>query len=143
MRKTSFVPRFDLIVYGFSSAEANRIMHALRNPVFERGEILRRLRSLERGRMLPDGFTTSLSKGEVRRLVLCLPSVLYERPRRPAPALSRLGEEEKLDMDHKARMMMQAASIASERLKLLRAIGREWQENPGRLLKHEVGIECC
>ena len=147
MRKSGFAPAFDLIVYGFSSGAANEIIKALGNPSFERGELLRRLRSLERERKLPDGFTTCLSRDEVISLVRSLPGVLMERARREAPrgiaAAVPMTDEDKTEMGEKARNLITSVNLMSDRMRLMRVQGREWQENPSRLLQHEVGIDFC
>lgn len=144
MRKTAFAPGFDLIVYGFSAAEANRVMKKLGHPVLERGELLGRLAGLERPRKMADGFTTSLTKNEVKRLVLTLPSVLRERSKRFAPPLvSRVTDDDRLEMGEKAKMLMDSVRLMSDHMKMLRATRREWQENPGKLLQKDLGIEYC
>lgn len=144
MRKTGFAPGFDLVIYGFSAAEANRVMKRLGYPVFERGELLQRLKGLEKKRRLPSGFTTSLSNEEVKQLVLSLPSVLMERSKRsPPPLVSKVTEDDRLEMGHKARILMDSVRLMSDRVKLLRATGREWEDNPGKLLQKDLGIEYC
>ena len=144
MRKTAFAPGFDLVVYGFSAAEANNVMKRLGYPRFERGELLSRLGSLERKRRLADGFTTSLSKGEVRQLVIALPSVLMERSRRQGtPLVSRVTEDDKMEMSEKARMLIDSVNLMADRVKTLRATGREWEDDRGKLLQKDLGIEFC
>ncbi len=144
MRKQAFAPAFDLMLYGFSPGEACRVMKALGHPQLERGELLRRLRGLERPRKLHDGFTTSLSATEVRSLVLSLPRVLLERRKaiaRELPAV--MTDDDKADLDRKARELMRSAGLVSDRVRLLHVAGREWKENPNRLLQHEAGLEFC
>ncbi len=147
MRKSGFAPAFDLVVYGFSSAEAGHVMSRLGNPHFERGELLRRLRRLERIRKLPDGFTTSLTKDEVKAFVRCLPGLLLERSSRPAPrpaaAASPMTDDDRMEMSEKARSLISSVNHMSDRMKLIRVNGREWQESPSRLLQREIGIEFC
>ena len=144
MRKTAFAPGFDLVVYGFSAAEANSVMKRLGYPIFERGELLSRLSGLERKRKLPDGFTTSLSKDEVRALVKALPSVLMERARRQgAPLVSKVTDDDRLEMGEKARMLIDSVNLMADRVKTLRATGREWEDDRGKLLQKDLGIEFC
>jgi hypothetical protein len=50
LKSLHFAPAFDLIVYGFSSGEASRIIRALPGPSFERGELLARMRAVMRRR---------------------------------------------------------------------------------------------
>jgi len=144
MRKTAFAPGFDLVVYGFSAAEANNVMKKRGYPLFERGELLSRLGGLEKKRRLADGFTTSLSREEVRQLVLCLPNVLLERSRRFAPPLvSKVTDDDRLEMGEKAKMLIDSVKIMADRVKTLRATGREWEDNPGKRLQTDLGIEYC
>lgn len=140
----AFAPTFDLIVYGFSSGEASRIIRALPSPSFERGELLRRLQRLERMRRLPDGYTTSLSREEVKAFVLRLPSLLVDRPARPAMKKAPLvSEDDRDEMSLKARALISSVNMMADRSRMLRATGREWQENRGKLLQREVGLEYC
>ena len=105
---------------------------------------LSRLGSLERKRRLADGFTTSLSKGEVRQLVIALPSVLMERSRRQGtPLVSRVTEDDKMEMSEKARMLIDSVNLMADRVKTLRATGREWEDDRGKLLQKDLGIEFC
>jgi hypothetical protein len=144
MRKTGFAPAFDLIVYGFSAGEADRIVKSLGNPHFERGELLRRLRSLERVRKLPDGFTTCLSKDEVMRLVKSIPDILIERSRRvPSIRAHPMTDDDRMEMGEKARNLITSVNLMSDRMRLHRINGKEWQDNPGRLLQRDVGIDFC
>ncbi|HSB46504.1 MAG TPA: hypothetical protein VLD37_00705 [Candidatus Bilamarchaeum sp.] len=142
MRKMAFAPGFDLIVYGFSAAEANSVMKRLGYPNFERGQILSRLARLEKERRMPDGFKTSLTRDEVRQLVLSLPSILFERPpRAPAPLVSAITDDDRMELGDRARMLMDSAKSMSDHIRTLRATGREWEANPGRLLEKDLGLE--
>jgi hypothetical protein len=144
MRKKAFAPVFDLAVYGFSAGQANRIMRALGHPAFERGELLRRLKSLERPRKLSGGFTACLTNNEVRGLVLSLPSLLLGRSERnPVKRFQPVTESDRVDMNERVRILIRSAKLLSERLKLLHAACLEWQENPAGLLQLEVGMEYC
>ncbi len=147
MRNRGFAPACDLIVYGFSAREADRILRALGNPFFERGELLRRLKSLERARRLPDGYTTSLSKEEVVAFVVCLPGLLAGRGRsaapRPIARESPITDDDRQEMGDKARSLIYSVNLMSDRMRLVRLNGREWQENRGMLLQREVGLEYC
>ena len=144
MRKTGFAPGFDLVVYGFSAAQANHVMKRLGYPVFERGELLNRLKCLERKRRLPSGFTTSLSRDEVKQLVMSLPGVLYPRPQRMgSPLVSRVTEDDQMETGEKARMLIDSVKSMADRVRVLRATGREWEDNPGKLLQKDLGIEYC
>jgi hypothetical protein len=144
LRKLAFAPAFDLVVYGFSADEANRILRALGHPHFARGQIIGRLRQLERPRKLSDGYTACLAKEDVKRFVLCLPSALMERPKRAGRNLPPvMTDDERMELADKARLLMHSAKMLSERVRLLRASGREWQENPSRLLQKEMGIDYC
>jgi hypothetical protein len=145
MRKTGFAPAVDLLIYGFSARQAAQIMGALGNPAFERGELLRRLRGLERPRRLNDGFTSSLSKGEVIAFVSVLPALLLQQHARAAfsPIAVPVTDDERDDLNQKAKALMRSAVQRMERMKLLRASGLEWKSNPGLQLQKEVGIDYC
>ncbi len=147
MRKSGFAPACDLIVYGFSAREADRILRALGNPFFERGELLRRLKGLERTRRLPDGFTSSLSRDEVISFVTCLPGMLSGRGRsavpRPIAIETPITDDDRMEMGDKARHLISSVNQMSDRMRLMRINGREWQANRGMLLQRDVGLEFC
>ncbi len=147
MRKSGFAPACDLIVYGFSAGAADRVLRSLGNPLFERGELLRRLKSLERQRKLPDGFTTSLSKEEVISFVSCLPSLLGgRRPSaipRPIAREVPITDDDRMEMSDKARSLIYSVNLMSDRMRMTRLNGREWQDNRGMLLQRDVGLEFC
>lgn len=147
MRKSGFAPAFDLVVYGFSSGKANEILGRLGNPRFERGELLKRLRHLERTRRLPDGFTTCLTKDEVIAFVCVRPDVLMERSSRERPraiaAAAPMTDDDMQEMGQKARNLISMVNLMSDRSRMMRIQGQEWRENPSMLLQRDVGIEFC
>ncbi|MEW6721823.1 MAG: hypothetical protein AB1324_01020 [Candidatus Micrarchaeota archaeon] len=145
MRKTGFAPAVDLLIYGFSARQAAHVMGALGSPGFERGELLRRLKDLERPRKLNDGFTSSLSRGEVIAFVSILPALLLQKPARASfsRSVEPVTDDERDDLNMKAKALMRSAVHTMERMKLLRASGMEWKSNPGLQLQREVGIEFC
>ncbi len=140
----AFAPTIDLIFYGFSSGEANRIIMALKNPIFERGELLRRLKNLERTRKLSNGYTTNLSRAEVMAFVASLPSLLLDRSARaysrPHPLMT---DDDRDEMSLRARSLIASVNSMADRTKLLRVTGREWQKNRGLHLQRDVGLEFC
>ena len=121
----------DLVVYGFSAQEANHVMRAFFGRQLKKGELHEQLVSLERPRVLQDGFTTSLSRREVMNLVMALPSAidpLRKRPPRQAAQTFDLDE-----MRQMARGFVHSMKDSFLKAKLTHLTGQDW--HPKRLLR--------
>lgn len=114
----------DLVVYGFSADETNSIMRRIPSKPFRRGEVFTRLTELERKRTLSDGFSTSLSRKEVRALVRALPCVLDSSRRAPGASLPMLDLEE---MRQRATGFVRSFRDSLMSAKLMRMSREEWK----------------